>query len=133
MKKKTGLTRRQLREYQQIIIGNGHIYYFSGKAAGYYKGYTDGRSNGWAALFFAKQWRSRNINIRKLQKVIIASDDARCAYEFARDVPGANIKKIQDMIVNCNDPAIIRKFANIHGADKELLLDALIIAEVLGI
>jgi hypothetical protein len=136
LSKKVGLTRRQLEEYNHILHGWGPDYYpFNSRACYWNRCYYSNQSaNGWAALFFARRWKSRNINIRKLQQVVIASGDPRCAYEFARDVPEANIKKIQDMIVNSGNPEIIHKFAHdIKGADKQMLENALIIAEVLGV
>jgi hypothetical protein len=90
------------------------------------------RINGWAALHFARQWRGRDINFKKLQRIVILSEDGTCAYEFARDVPGANVRKLQDVVAAGLDPKALRLFMELPGADRKYLESILIVSEVMN-
>jgi hypothetical protein len=113
-KKKPKLTRRTWNWYRQILNG--------GPGPDSWVTNPGFRELGWAAAVFATKWRSRDINIKKLQTLVLKSGSAECAYHFAKNVPGANVKKLTEIVIKHGSSDLMRTFAReISGADKELL------------
>lgn len=128
------LTRRQWRQYQAIIGGDGSAWAYPGP--GYWNGVNfRGGGNGWCALTFARMFGGRDdVDLKKLQLQVVRSGSPECAYEFARDVPGANVRRLQEVVIGAGDPAVMRAFAkNIRGADVRKIEAMLVIADVMGV
>ena len=67
------------------------------------------------------------IYIKELEKAIIATKNAFCIYEFARDVKGANIEKLENAVIKIGNPQIIYLFAmSVKGAYVGKLAHAII-------
>lgn len=74
------------------------------------------------AYFFAKRWHGKNIDIHKLQRVVLHCEHAKTALMFARDVKGANIRKLQDIVLKNGSAELKRQFAReISGAAVQWL------------
>ena len=68
----------------------------------------------------------KGVNIKKLENALIYTQDAYYIYCFAKDIKGANIKKLQNAICQTGDAEYIYKFArDIEGANIEKLKQAL--------
>lgn len=138
-KKRPALTRSQNRQYQGILrrcasYADVEAYHLSWMA---YKGGEHAkRSLAWAAYYFAKRWNGRDINMKKLQKIVLDWGDSKCLYEYARDVPGANIRRFAHAMVHANDPDMMRLFvANVPGviaSDTRYLIGMAAVAEVMS-
>jgi len=127
------LTRRQQRQYQAIIGGDGSAWAYPGP--GYWNS-VNGRPQGncWCALTFARQFGGRaDVDLKRLQREVLRSGVSECAYQFARDVPGANVRRLQRVVVEDGDPSVMRAFAmNVPGANVRHLESMILIAEVMG-
>lgn len=89
------------------------------------------RSTGWSALYFAREWGGRDIDLKKLQRIVLRCGDPQCMYEFARDVKGANVSRFQYAIIKCGNAKVMRMFAEkIPGANKRYIELMIMIAEV---
>lgn len=135
---KAKLTRRQQRQYHAIIGGDGSAWAYPGPG---YWGSVNGQrrngrayGNGWCALTFARQFGGRSdVDLKRLQLEVLRSGNSECAYEFARDVPGANVRRLQRVVVEDGDPSVMRAFAmNVPGADVRHLEAMILIAEVMS-
>lgn len=71
--------------------------------------------------------------MRKLQLIVLRSGDAECAYEYARDVPGAQVRRLQKVVVDHGDATLMRKFSKLSGADVQLLRSLVVVAEAMTI
>jgi len=72
--------------------------------------------------------------MKKLQLRVIRSGDPECAYQFARDVPGVNIRRLQKVVIEAGDPDIMRAFAkNVPRANGALIESLRGIADVMGV
>lgn len=132
------LTRRQRRQYQDIIGGDGSAWAYPGPGFWLGRGGASPRpwvGNGWCALAFARKFGGRDdVDLKRLQLQVIRSGDPKCAYEFARDVPGANVRRLQEVVITAGDPAVMRTFAkNIPGANVRRIEAMLVIADVMGV
>lgn len=132
------LTRRQYRQYQDIIGGDGSSWAYPGP--GFWLGRCGASprpwvGTGWCALNFARKFGGRDdVDMKKLQLRVIRSGDPECAYQFARDVPGVNIRRLQKVVIEAGDPDIMRAFAkNVPGANVALIESLLVIADVMGV
>ena len=69
----------------------------------------------------------KGADIKPLEDIIVDFKDPEMAYLFAKDVPGADIKRLEDVVAGSGNIEIIYLFAkNIPGADKKHLETALI-------
>ena len=60
----------------------------------------------------------RGANIKKLEEAIIETRDGENIYKFARDIKGVNIKNLEDAIIETGDVNFIYYFAiDIKGAN----------------
>lgn len=120
---KPALTRRLFRRYQEILAGwQGHNYNYS----------WVGDTWAWAAYGFAKRWHSRSIDLKRLATIVLHSDNPECCYRFARDVPGANVKRFQRQVMRHGNAELMRTFAReVPGAHKESLEQMAIVAEIM--
>ena len=138
-RKKVRLTRRLRRQYQAVLELDAYQWMYPGPGWGkpYHPGVKNRHRHGydpaWGAWAFAKEWQSRiDVDIKRLQNIIIKSENPHVMYAFARDVKEANTKRLQRMIVYSGYPDIMRDFArNIPGADKHLLRSMADIAEIM--
>jgi len=81
-----------------------------------------GEADAMCAYFFAKRWHGKNIDMHKLQRVVIHCECATAAFLFARDIEGANIRKLQTIILKNGSAELKRQFAReIPGADVQWL------------
>lgn len=132
MKKCARLTKRLQREYFRILNGTAGVSFYPHPYA-YAWGNRAKNISAWQAYLFAKEWRSRvGVDLRRLENMVARGTDPECAYRFARDVPGANVKQLQRTVVRCGDPDAIRRFSLLSGADKPFLERLLIVAEVMA-
>jgi hypothetical protein len=90
--------------------------------------------NAVAALYFARYFGTRKgVDQKKLQRVILSSEDPVIIYKYASVVEWANIKRCQIRIIQIGNPSFMRKFAlNIKGAEVQKLEAYALIMEVMG-
>ncbi|MFA5202894.1 MAG: hypothetical protein WC708_00560 [Lentisphaeria bacterium] len=132
MKKKSCLSKRLQRQYQQVLLGQAESWFYPHPHA-----FGWGRHNSstaeWQAYLFAKEWGNRiGVDLMRLQRIVIQSNDGECVYRYARDIDEANIRKLQRAVVRSGNPDAIRRFSLLPKADKTWLERYLLIAEVLG-
>jgi ribosome modulation factor len=131
--KKARLTRSLQRHYQLIINGSGSNY--DPWNPPFWGPTTNSQwehRNQWSAYMFAKRWSGRSgYDIKKLQLIVIKSNDAECAYMFAKDIKGANIKKLQKVVLENGTTKTLKKFSKLPNVNKKLLENFIIIMEVL--
>jgi hypothetical protein len=140
MAKKARLTRRLKRQYQAVLELDAHSWMYPGPGwsnKNYHK-YNKNRTNwdydpAWGAWAFAKEWQNRqDVDIKRLQRIVIKSGNPYVAYAFARDVKEANINRLQRLVIYSGDPDIMRIFANnIRGANQYLLNSLADVAEIM--
>jgi hypothetical protein len=96
---------------------------------------SDAIGNEHAALQFAKSYGSRDcVDMKRLQRIIIESKNADCCYQFARDVPGANIRRLEYVVARYGELQTIRAFIlNVPRANKRFLEGVITVKEVLFI
>lgn len=134
---KPGLTKKVLREYNDIL----ELSY-----AGYRKhrvlSYNGSRrqphypSIAWSAYFFAKRWQGRSIDLKKLQRIVLTFGSPKCIYMFARDVEGANLRRLAHALIERGDPKLMREFADnidVIEADSRFLTGMAAVAEVMAL
>lgn len=110
VKRKPALTRRVERRYREILDG------WTGK--NYQWTLWDGEYLCWAAFHFAEQWHGRDIDTSRLANIVLRSNDAECCYRYAREIPGASIRKFQYQVIRYGTAELMRRFAReIPGAD----------------
>jgi len=136
MAKKARLTRRLKRQYQAVLKLDAEHWMWpcpgwSTNPRYFRRGHN--YDPAWGAWAFAKEWQSRqDVDIKKLQRIIIRSNNPYVAYAFARDVKEANINRLQRLVIYSGDPDIMRIFANnIQGANQYLLNSLADVAEIM--
>lgn len=113
-KRKPALTRRLELRYREILEG------WTGK--NYRWTFWDGEYLCWAAFRFVKQWHGRDIDIARLANIVLRSNDAECCYRYAREIPGAPIRKFQYQVIKNGTAELMRRFAReVPGADRAYL------------
>lgn len=137
-KKRARLTRRLKRQYQAVLALDAYHWMYpcpgwKAKPRYFHQKTSYGYDPAWGAWAFAKEWQSRqDVDIKRLQRIVIKSGNPYIAYAFARDVKEANIKRLQQMVIYSGDPDIMRIFAdNILGANQHLLRSMADIAEIM--
>lgn len=127
---KPALTRRVRKLYNAIVGG------IEWSEEIYFKGLKDRRYRRvcWGAYHFAKRWQGRGgFHMWKLQLIVIRSEDATCAYAFARDVRGAKVDRLQKVVIEHGSPQLMRDFAcNVPGADVQHLKNLAMIGETMA-
>lgn len=125
--KKPALTRRMQWQQRAVLDLNGADYNYPWP----HIAKTTAEANAMAAYFFAKRWRGREINFHALQRIVIKSECARAAYLFAKDVEGANIRRLQKVVLDSGTVEEKRQFAKIPGADEQWLEAVAAVQEVM--
>lgn len=127
------MSRRLRRQYLDIIRGDGANWYFPWGWAGNGAGKVP-FGNAWAAFFFAKQWGGRDgVDVHRLQSIVCRAQNPEAAYRWAREMPGANVRRLQKVVTSYGSLELIRAFAqNVRGADRKFLEGLCIVKEVLG-
>lgn len=120
MSKKPKLTKRTYHWYQQILRGDDPDPWIP------FRFYSNPPKNtmGRAAYNFARRWQSRDIDIKRLQRIVIESGDPIAAYEFAKNVKEANVRRLGEVIIGHGSAELMRAFAdNVPGAKASRLRD----------
>lgn len=87
----------------------------------------------WAAWKFAKDFGGKkDVDINALQRVVIRSGNPLVAYYFAKEIPGANINKMQKVVSKSTDRDTIQKFMRIKGAHVPSLQARIDLMEVMN-
>lgn len=69
-----------------------------------------------------------------LQRIVISGHNPEMAYLWARDIPGASIKRLQQVVLEHGNLAQLRKFArDIPGANAPLLEKLALVQEVMAL
>ena len=86
-----------------------------------------------SAYHFARRWGGRkDVHVGKLQNAVIRFGSGKTIFEFALNIPEANINRLQYAIISCDNPIWIRKFAKyIPNAKKEMLESVAMVAEIM--
>jgi hypothetical protein len=131
---KPRMTRRQRRWYDEVIscLKNPPTQEFSQ----YFWAPHNVRvqySWAWGAYFCAKKYGSRaDIDLKKLQLITLRYGCAKQLYKYAKDIPGANIKRFQRAIVETGEYKYVKMFHdNVPGANQAYLENMLIVMEVM--
>lgn len=136
--RKARLTRRTYRKYHAILRAAaeekedaGNLGEFDWPPTG--MGRT-GSMLAWAAWAFAKRWHGRSdVDLNRLQRIVLDWGSGRCVYRFAMDVPGASVRRCQKAVMEDAEPEILRMFAtNVPGAYAPALERLAVVAEVMG-
>ena len=86
---------------------------------------------GWTAAYFAADWHGRReVDIGKLLGLTLKSQDPECAIFFAKNVPGANIKRIQEIVLRYGTSDQMKDLAHVFGAHKSTLEKYAMLKEV---
>jgi hypothetical protein len=84
------------------------------------------------AYFFAKRWSGRNIDIRRLMRIVIRCECAEAAFLFARDLEDAHIRRLQDVVMKHGTVEEKRQFAReVPGASVQWLQTMADIQEIM--
>lgn len=127
--RKPGLTKRLARYYREILSGRADpdAWWLRGHYPPHYL-------NAMCAYSFAKRWQSRDIDLMALQRIVISGHNPEMAYLWARDIPGASIKRLQQVVLEHGNLAQLRKFArDIPGANAPLLEKLALVQEVMAL
>lgn len=92
-----------------------------------------GHSIASVAYHWAKQWGCRkDVDIVKLQTAVCKFGNAKTIFLFAKNIPEANINKLQYEIIKRDDPYWIRMFAeHISNSKTEMLNRMANVAEIM--
>jgi hypothetical protein len=85
------------------------------------------------AYLFAKVFGDKeDVDVKKLQRIVINERVPNLWYKFARDIEGANINKIQNLVIRYGMASTMNRFSlNVPKADKEKLEAFMLIKEVM--
>ena len=135
MAKKPKMTRRLKIQYEAVLNLDTPFWMWYPPSKKHVKHGKFDHDFGWGAWAFAKQWQCRrDVDIKKLQKIVIKFGNPYTIYAFARDVKEANINRLQKSIIYSGNPEVMRMFAdNIPGANQSLLRSMADIAEIMVI
>lgn len=133
---KPRMTRRQQRWYQSAIscLKNPPTQTFA-----YYDWVPWGRHSrvghswAWGAYYCAKKYGSRaGVDLKKLQLITLRYGCAKQLYKYAKDIPGANIKRFQKAIVETGESKYVKMFMdNVPEANQAYLENILLVMEVM--
>lgn len=129
---KPALTRRVYRLYQDVLLGDAsRDLWLNSKAAGS-PGHM-AQANAWQAFYFAKRWSGRDIDLKRLQGIVLRKGTGECATAFARYIPGANVKRLQNRVISVGTSKELREFArSVPGANVRRMEDLASVMEVMG-
>jgi len=122
-------------QYRSILMGDASAWFYTHRSQWFSaKNQLERRrANSWQACLFARQWYGRNIDLARLQSIVMRSDIAEPAIFFARDVPGANIKRLERHVMKHGTAKEMRTFASvIPGANVERLMAMAMVAEIMS-
>ena len=126
--KKPALTRRLEVQYRAVLDREGADYNYPWP----YITNSRGEADSMCAYFFAKRWQGRNIDLKRLQRLVIRCEFAKAAFLFARDIEGANVRRLQDVVLRHGSPELKRQFAReIPGASVQWLEAMATVQEVM--
>lgn len=138
MKKRARLTKRLFHLYQKVLEGGAQSWFWPHPVANpWWSGRPPSKSAAedswaWQAYLFAKEWQGREgVDLKRLERIVCAASDPQCMFLFARDVRGARVRRIERSVVRCGDPAAIRRFMRLPGANRRSLERLLVVAEVM--
>lgn len=122
-RKRPALGRRAMSMYRRILANQGdwyldHEFVWRRHWGSFGSGME---SNAWAAYYFAKRWQGRDIDLARLQNIVIRHGTAKCAILFAAGVREASVRKLQYAVIRRGDCKALREFAKLPGADPALL------------
>lgn len=107
------LTRRQRRLYEDVLVGEETRHYYAHPCAGSWQ-YGAGLEEvgiGWQAALFAAEFAGRkDVDLRRLEALVLKSRDPRCAYFFARHVPGADVAALLKLVESSGDKVVLSAF-----------------------
>ncbi len=139
---KPRMSRRVRALYLSIFKGVGYKYYWHwswginskkiGPGNKVYGSMNDDQKNARAAFLFYKMYGGYDgVDFYKLQNIVCKHGIAATIYEWAREIPNANIKKCQKAIMERGTPSEMRLFAmNISGSHSDSLNSLATVAEV---
>ena len=134
--RKPALTRRLQRDYLQIIHRSHNAYHDMWI---WWQHGNPGHqaSVAWAAYYFAKRWHGRDIDMKRLQKIVLDWGTAECLYKYARDVPGVNLRRFAIAVAKSGNADVMKLFVkNIPGirdCDERFLTGMALINEVMAL
>lgn len=132
--KKPALTRRLHDAYRRVLANNGGWYLDHEFQWCRHRGHFGAAEehNAWAAYYFAKRWNGRDIDMARLQNIVVRGGSAKCILAYARDVPGANVRKLQFALIERGTVVQLRDFAKLPGANADALERMAIAREVMA-
>lgn len=128
-KQKSRLTRRVARLYSHILTDNAGTFWWSWRTQ------SVSREEMWQmqALGFAKQWGGREgVDLKRLEGIVVRGPNPMHMVEFAAEIPGAGLRRIQLAVVAKGRPEAIRALMRVPGVRPESLENALLVAEVMS-
>ena len=132
MRQKCRLSRRLQRQYSEVLQGLASSWYYPHPMAWHGVPHGTPANHAWQAYLFAKEWGGRKgVDFKRLQRIVLRADNGECAYRFARDVKGANIKKLEATVIRSSDMDAIRKFSLLPGANRQKLENIVLVAQIL--
>lgn len=141
MTKNKQLTKRLFRQYINILDNNvGSIYSYNWLMAGeidgkrvYFSMKYPTEIRAFAAYYFLKNYPSKQIDTKKLQSIILKSENPELIYKFAKNIKTSNIKRCQRTLIKIGSVKYLRLFAhNVPGCHKQYLLDLADVAEIMA-
>ncbi len=133
MSRKNGATRRVKNLYRHVLAGEAGSYYLAPGTRG--RGWSSHgwTSPQWQACLFAKDWHMKDeVDLRRLERIVFKGPDMSCVIRFAREVPGANVKRASRQVELRGSVEDMKKMAVVPGANRDRLERAAIIAEVMS-
>jgi len=135
------LTKRLFRQYTYILNNEvGSIYSYNWLMRGdingkktYFTPHHPIEIRAFAAYYFLKSYPSKQIDIKRLQNIILKSENPELIYKFAKNVKTANVKRCQRTLIKIGSVKYLRLFAhNIPGCHRQYLLDLADVAEIMA-
>lgn len=129
------LTRNLLQQYRAILAGDASAYFYPHPSSwsSPQNSVERRRSNAWQAYLFAKAWHGRDVDLHRLQVIVTHADIAEPAILFARDVPGANRRRLERHVMAHGTAVELRRYAAcVPGANVRRLVDMAVVADVLS-
>lgn len=130
-KKRPRLYRRDLETYRNLLNLSKNSYFSESAGKIISRTPFQRRNDACLAYYFATVWGGRDIDFARLQNIIVKSNYPKLIYKYARDVPGANIRKLQYAMLRTGNTLDLKKFSRLPGVDTLLFEKAITIREVM--
>jgi len=86
------------------------------------------------ALTFAREWGGRSgIDVKRLEGIVVRGPVPEVIARYAKEVPGANLRRITRAVVRTGDVRAMRVLAGVPGVDRAYLENAIVVAEVMAV